>query len=87
MRFPGLDRVRVRQAVAKGFPAKKRNSSRGQDWQVDSREAVAWVVEQETAKVRPRGRPTGEPEPPAGWEAFKAAEAVEDPLHGASMVS
>jgi hypothetical protein len=33
------------EAVAKGFPARKRSSSRGQDWQVDSREAVEWVVE------------------------------------------
>ena len=85
--FLGWTAYEFDKAVAKGFPAKKRNNSRGQDWQVDSREAVAWAVEQETAKVRPRGRATGKSGPPPGWQASKAVEAVADPVLGATMVT
>src|SRR4051812_18217381 len=70
--FLGWTAYEFDKAVAKGFPARKRNNSRGQDWQVDSREAVAWVVEQEVDKPRPRGGPTfgrgdGPPGPPPGY--------------------
>src|SRR4051812_24595952 len=85
--FLGWTAKEFDKAVARGFPARKRNSSRGHDWEVDSREAVAWLVAQETGKGRPRGRPAPEPEPPPGWEAFKAAEAVADPVLGATMVT
>src|SRR4051794_36283425 len=73
--------------VSRGFPAKKLNRSRGTDWQVDSREAVDWVVEQEAPKFRPRTAKPYRSDPPPGWEAFKAAEAVDDPLAAAAMVN
>src|SRR4051812_48606606 len=88
--FFGWSRDEFDRRVAKGFPARKASRSRGAEWEVDSRDAVAWVVDQEVAK-RP-GRPAqpapaarGEPSP--GWEAFEAAEAVADPVLGATMVT
>jgi hypothetical protein len=54
---------------------------------VDSREAVTWVVDQEVGNARPRGRPAARSEPPPGWEVFKTAEAVDDPLEAAAVVT
>jgi hypothetical protein len=86
--FLGWTSAEFDKAVAKGFPAKKRTSSRGENWSVDSREAVAWVAEQEAAKVRPRREvePDPEPAPPPGWETFKAAELVKPHL-GIGMIT
>jgi hypothetical protein len=74
--------------VSRGFPARKKNASRGQDWQVDSREAIGWVVEQEAPKLhrRKQGKPDYS-KAPRGWEAFRAAEQLEDPVHAVSMVN
>src|SRR5689334_1231735 len=75
-------------AVIKGFPARKKTSSRGDNWQVDTRDGIAWIVEREAPKHRPRGRAKLDySEAPPGWEAFEAVEAVEDPVEGAAMVS
>ena len=71
-----------------GFPARKASRSRGAEWEVDSRDAVAWVVDQEVAERAKRRPPRPAPaEPPPGWEAFRAAELVADPLEGVGMVN
>ena len=78
------------KAVAKGFPAKKRHSSRGQDWSVDSREAVAWVAEQEVAKVRPRdGKPPGGPddEAPEPPPPYRVLARLENPVDQGFMLA
>ena len=91
--FLGWTAYEFDKAVAKGFPARKRNSSRGQDWQVDSREAVAWVVEQEAGTARSRGacasgRGDG---PPPGWDVFERdyghALSLDDPIDRAMAVA
>src|SRR3954468_17415308 len=75
-------------AVINGFPAQKKTSSRGDIWQVDTRDGIAWLVEQEKPKFRPRARPSVPPsEPPPGWEAFKSAELVENPALGVGMIT
>src|SRR3954465_9646865 len=76
-------------AVIEGFPAQKKTSSRGDIWQVDTRDGIAWGVEREVAKVRLRtavGKIDFSKAPP-GWEAFKAVELVECPLGRAAMLS
>src|SRR3954471_16863134 len=70
-------------AVINGFPARKRTSSRGDTWQVDTRDGIQWMVEQEAPKHRPAVR-SG---PPPGWKAFKAAEAVDDVVDAVSLVN
>src|SRR4051794_37000445 len=74
-------------AVVNGFPARKKTSSRGDNWQVDTRDGIAWIVEQEVAKPRPRARPAAPPERPPGWEAFRAAEDVDDVVQAVSLVN
>jgi hypothetical protein len=74
-------------AIVKGFPAHKKTSSRGDVWQVDTRDGIQWIVEQEAPKVRPKPRQADRGEPPKGWEAFAAVEEVEDPVLAAAMVS
>src|SRR4051794_41931970 len=68
--FFGWSRDEFDRRVAKGFPARKASRSRGAEWEVDSRDAVAWVVEQEVAeraKRRPaRPAPAARGGPPAG---------------------
>src|SRR4051794_10344482 len=75
-------------AVVKGFPAQKKTSSRGDNWQVDTRDGIAWLVEQEAPTHRPRA--AGKPDfsnAPSGWEAFKAVELVENPVERVAMLS
>src|SRR5690242_1737100 len=89
--FLGWTAYEFDKAVAKGFPARKRTSSRGQDWQVDSREAVAWVVEQEAGKAR-NGRPPGRgEEPPPGRDVFaedyRHALSLDDPVDQAIAIA
>ena len=77
--FFGWSRDEFDRQVARGFPARKASRSRGAEWEVDSRDAVAWVVEREVAERggRPaRAAPAARGEPPPGWEAFKAAEGT-----------
>src|SRR3954447_13561897 len=76
-------------AVIEGFPAQKKTSSRGDIWQVDTRDGITWVVEREVAKVRPRSTPArlDFSDAPPGWEAFKAVELVESPLERVAMLS
>jgi phage terminase Nu1 subunit (DNA packaging protein) len=33
-------------AVGKGFPVRKRPSTRGEDWEIDTSEGIAWIVAQ-----------------------------------------
>jgi hypothetical protein len=76
--------------LSKGFPARKKTPSRGENWVVDSRNAVDWVVAQELGRPQSRKRGAGRPDhadvPPA-WEAFESVEAVEDPMDAVAMVS
>jgi hypothetical protein len=74
-------------AVADGFPASKKTSSRGDNWQVDTRDGIQWVVEQEAPKYRPKPRQVDRGEPPPGWEAFKSVELVEEPFAGIGMIT
>lgn len=86
--FLGWTSAEFDRNVSRGFPARKTNRSRGTDWQIDSREAVAWVVEQEAASLRPRSRPAP-PDfstAPPGWVAFRSVEKVESPVERASMM-
>ncbi len=75
-------------AVVKGFPAQKKSSSRGDNWQVDTRDGIAWIVEQEAPNHRPRhsGKIDFSDAPP-GWEAFKAVELVENPFERVAMLT
>jgi hypothetical protein len=67
-------------AIIKGFPAQKRTSSRGDIWQVDTRDGIAWVVEQEAPKHRPKPRQAERderqvpPDPPPGYRAIAGLE-------------
>ena len=87
--FFGWSRDEFDRRVARGFPARKASRSRGAEWEVDSRDAVEWVVEREvtkrTARRPTRPAPADRGEPPPGWEAFKAAELVADPLEGVGL--
>ena len=74
-------------AVVNGFPAQKRTSSRGDNWQVDTRDGIAWIVEQEAPKHRPRPPRAAPSEPPPGGEAYRAVELVEDPALGVGMIT
>src|SRR3954470_12477827 len=60
-------------AVVNGFPTRKKTSSRGDNWQVDTRDGIAWIVEQEVAKPRPRARPAAPPAGPSRRPARAAA--------------
>src|SRR3954451_16680687 len=75
-------------AVVRGFPAQKKTSSRGDNWQVDTRDGIAWILGQEAPNHRPRhsGKIDFSDAPP-GWEAFKAVELVENPLERVAMLS
>src|SRR3954451_11625570 len=73
-------------AVVNGFPARKKTSSRGDIWQVDTRDGIAWIVEREAPKHRPRPTKAEPPERPPGWEAFKAADLVDDVAAAVSIV-
>src|SRR3954447_707097 len=75
-------------AVVKGFPTKKKTSSRGDIWQVDTRDGIQWIVEQEAPRCRPRApaKPDFSDAPP-GWEAFKAVELVESPFERVAMLT
>src|SRR3954453_13587483 len=76
-------------AVVNGFPAQKKTSSRGDNWLVDTRDGIRWIVEQEGPKVRPgprSARPDFSSAPP-GWEAFQAVELVENPLERVAMLN
>jgi hypothetical protein len=82
--FLGWTSAEFDRNVSRGFPARKMNRSRGTDWQVDSKEAVRWVAEQEAAKVRPRRR--AEPEvPPDAPPGVKAVLALEHPFEQGFM--
>ena len=85
--FLGWTSAEFDRNVARGFPAKKRNRSRGTDWQVDSREAVGWVVAQEAPKHRPRSAKADRGAPPPGWEAFASVEKAADPIAGVGMIT
>lgn len=76
-------------AVVKGFPAQKKTSSRGDNWQVDTRDGIQWVVEQEAPNFRPRPTPAKPDFSDAlpGWEAFRAVELVENPLKRVAMLT
>src|SRR3954470_17200801 len=65
-------------AVARGFPATKPDPSRGRDWRIDSKAAVAWVAEQEVAKVRPKPVDRGDP-PPETPPGLEAVDRLENP--------
>jgi hypothetical protein len=87
--FLGWTRAQFDDALRRGFPARKIDRSRGQDWQIDSREAVEWVVAQEAPKYRPKAakdKPDFSNAPP-GWEAFRAVELVENPLERVAMLN
>src|SRR4051794_20245360 len=76
-------------AVINGFPARKKTSSRGDIWQVDTRDGIQWLVEQEAPNHRPRST-TAKPDfsdAPPGWGAFKAGELVETSPERGAMLS
>src|SRR3954454_19662334 len=85
----GLTRAEFDRLTPLGFPARKKSSSRGQDWVIDTVEALAWMLEQEAAKARPRGTPA-KPDfstAPRGWEAVRACEALDRPGQRVAMIT
>src|SRR4051794_26185396 len=72
-------------AVARGFPATKPDPSRGRDWPVDSKAAIAWLVEQEAGKVRPRSGAPDEPPPPTP-KGLEAVDRLGNPLEAGFLL-
>src|SRR4051794_6728314 len=75
--FLGWTTADFSRALANGFPARKVSRSRGADWQIDSREAVAWVAKQAAGEAEPEPADRGEPPPPPrGLEGVDRLENV-----------
>src|SRR3954449_11198012 len=73
-------------AVARGFPATKPDPSRGRDWRIDSKAAIAWVVEQEAGKARPE--PVDQDErPPAPPPGLAAVDGLENPIDQGAVLA
>src|SRR3954468_19816313 len=85
----GISRTDFDRLLPLGLPARKKSSSRGQDWSIDIVEMHEFLLERAVAKGRPRTKPV----PPAfanaapGGEALKSCEQVEDPLERVSMLT